>query len=78
MHFWWKISEFYDKKAKMTLKFMVIDLHFHYQPGVSQDAGFCKNLVILAQICDELWCGQAEFPRILSQNSQNDLKLHGQ
>ena len=27
------------------------------------------NLVILAKICDEL-CGQAKFPRILSQNGQ--------
>ena len=32
------------------------------------------NLVILAQICDELSCGQAKFPRILNQNGQNDLE----
>ena len=36
------------------------------------------NLVILAQICDESLCGQAEFPRILSQNGQNDLEGQGQ
>ena len=36
------------------------------------------NLVILAQIYDELSCGQAEFPRILSQNGQNDLEGLGQ
>ena len=36
------------------------------------------NLVILAQICDELSRGQAEFPRILSQNGQNDLEGQGQ
>ena len=29
---------------------------------------FQANLVILAQICDKLSHGQAEFPRILSQN----------
>ena len=34
---------------------------------------FGTNLVILAQIYDELSCGQAEFPTILSQNGQNDL-----
>ena len=35
---------------------------------------FGANLVILAQICDELSCGQAKFPTILSQNGQNDLE----
>ena len=35
---------------------------------------FGANLVILVQICDELSCGQTEFPRILSQNGQNDLE----
>ena len=39
---------------------------------------FGATLVILAQICDELSCGQAEFPRILSQNGQNDLEGQGQ
>ena len=33
---------------------------------------FGENLVILAQICDELLRGQAKFPRILSQKGQND------
>ena len=37
---------------------------------------FGANLVILAQICDELLCGQAKFPRILSQNDQNDIEGH--
>ena len=39
---------------------------------------FGANLVILAQIYDELLCGQAKFPRILSQNGQNDLEGQGQ
>ena len=39
---------------------------------------FGANLVILAQIYDELLCGQAEIPRILSQNCQNDLEGQGQ
>ena len=39
---------------------------------------FGANLMILAQIYDELLCGQAEFPRILSQNGQNDLEGQGQ
>ena len=60
--------------AKMTLKVRDNDLHFHYQPRVSHDA----YLLILAQICDELSCRQAEFPKILSQNGQNDLEDHGQ
>ena len=39
---------------------------------------FGVNLVILAQICDELSHRQAKFPRILSQNGQNDLEGQGQ
>ena len=39
---------------------------------------FGANLVILAQIYDELLWGQAKFPRILSQNGHNDLEGHGQ
>ena len=39
---------------------------------------FGANLVILAQIYDELLRGQAEFPRILSQNGQNDPEGQGQ
>ena len=39
---------------------------------------FGANLVILAQIYDELSCGQAGIPRILSQNGKNDLEGHGQ
>ena len=35
---------------------------------------FGENLVILAKICDELSRGQTKFPRILSQNGQNDLE----
>ena len=36
------------------------------------------NLLILAQIYDELSCRQAKFPRILGQNCQNDLEEQGQ
>ena len=39
---------------------------------------FGANLVILAQIYDELLRGQARFPRILSQNDQNNLEGQGQ
>ena len=39
---------------------------------------FGANLVIVAQIYNELPHGQAEFPRILSQNGQNDLEGQGQ
>ena len=39
---------------------------------------FGENLVILAKIYDELSCIQADFPRILSQNGQNDLEGQGQ
>ena len=39
---------------------------------------FGANLVIVAQMCDELSHGQSEFPRILSQNGQNDLDGQGQ
>ena len=64
--------------AKLTLKVKVNGLHFQYQPRVSQDSYFGLNLVILAQIYDELSRGQAEFPRILRQNGQNDLEDQGQ
>ena len=36
---------------------------------------FGANLVVLAQIYDELSCGQAEIPRSLSQNGQMTLKV---
>ena len=39
---------------------------------------FVANLVILAQTYDELSHKQTEFPRILRQNGQNDLKGQGQ
>ena len=39
---------------------------------------FGANLVILAPIYDEISHGQAEFPRILSQNGQNYLEGRGQ
>ena len=35
---------------------------------------FGANLVVLGQICDELSHGQAQFPRIQSQNGQNYLE----
>ena len=39
---------------------------------------FGANLVILAQIYDKISHGQTEFPRILSQNRQNNLEGQGQ
>ena len=39
---------------------------------------FGANLLILARICDELSSRQVEFPKILSQNSQNDREGHNQ
>ena len=39
---------------------------------------FGANLVIPSQICDELLCRQAKFPRILSQDGQNYLEGQGQ
>ena len=39
---------------------------------------FGANLLILAQIYDELSCRQAKFPRILSHIGQNDLEFEGQ
>ena len=36
---------------------------------------FDGNVVIQAQICDELLRGQAEFSRILSQNGKMTLKI---
>ena len=36
------------------------------------------NCVIPARICDELSHGQAEFPKIMSQNGQNDFEDQGQ
>ena len=64
--------------TQMTLKVKVNDFHFQYQPKVSHGCMFGANLVILAQICDELWREQAEFARILSQNCQNNLEGQGQ
>ena len=43
-----------------------------------QGCMFGANLVILTHIYDELSCGQAKFPRILSQNGQDDLEGQGQ
>ena len=58
----------------MTLKVKVNDPHFRYQLRDSTDA----NLVIVAQIHYKLSHGHAKFPRILSQNCQNDLEDQGQ
>ena len=62
----------------MTLKVKVNDLHFQYQLRISQECMLGANLVILAQIYDKLSHRQAKFPRILSQNGQNDLEGQGQ
>ena len=39
---------------------------------------FAANLAIPAEICDDLLWGQAEYPRNLGQNGQNDLEGQGQ
>ena len=80
MHIWCKFSSWNPLKvimAKMTLTIKVNDLHFQYQLSIPE-CMFGANLVILAQLYDELLCGQAEFPRTLSQNGQNDLEGQGQ
>ena len=63
-----------SQNGRLTLKINVNDLHFQYQPRVSQDACLVQIWAIQAGICDcdELWHGQVKFPRILSQN---DLKV---
>ena len=33
---------------------------------------FSANMVILSQICDDLLCSEAKFPRILRQNDLED------
>ena len=60
----------------MTLKAKVNDPRMQDQLRKSQDAYivFGANLVILAQICDELSSGQVKFPKLLSQNGQYDLE----
>ena len=62
-----------SKMAKMTLKVKVNDLHFLYQPRVSQDA--CLEQIwwfLLKSVTS--YRGQAEFPIIVSKNGQNDLE----
>ena len=63
--------------VKMTLKIKFNDLHFQISIPVKSTSGciFGANLMILAQIYAELSHGQYEFPRILSQNGQNDLEV---
>ena len=39
---------------------------------------FCADKSNLWEFCEELLCGQAKFPRILSQHGQNDLDGQGQ
>ena len=43
-----------------------------------QECMFGANLVILAQIYEELSLRQVEFPRILSHDGQNDIEDQGQ
>ena len=38
---------------------------------------FSANMVILSQICDDLLCSEAKFPRTMKQNDQNDLEDQG-
>ena len=47
--------------AEMTLKVKVNDLLFEYQLWVSHKGMSNANLVILAQICNELSCKQGQF-----------------
>ena len=54
----------------MTLKVKDNDSHFQYQ--------LRESLVILAEIHYKLSCKQAKFPRILSQNGQNNIEGHSQ
>ena len=56
--------------AKITSKVKVKTPIFNTNLGV--------YLVILAQICDGLSCGQSKFPKILIQKGQNDLEGQGQ
>ena len=64
--------------AKMTLKVKAYDPHFSIPGQSTPGCMFDANLVILTQICDELSRGQTEFPRILTQNGQNDIEGQGQ
>ena len=69
---------FLSRSGQTTLKVKVNDPLFSILPKIIPRCIFGSNLVILAQICDELSHGQAKFPRILGQNGQNYLKGQGQ
>ena len=62
----------------MTLKVTVNDLHFQYLLKSIPGCMFGIDLVNVAQIYYKLSRRQAEFPRILSQKGQNDLKGQSQ
>ena len=64
--------------AKMNLKVKVNDLHFSIPVDSIPECIFGANLVLLAQIYEELLYGPAKFPRILSQNGQNYFEGQGQ
>ena len=72
--------------GQMTLKVKVSYPHFQYQPVILhnqhhkrvQRCMFGANLMIPVPIRDELSRGQNEFPSILSQNGQNNLKGQSQ
>ena len=53
----WDKPNFWVRMAIMTLNVKVNDPHFQYQLWLFPNA--C--LVILAQICDELSCGQDKY-----------------
>ena len=53
------LLEFWVKMAKITLKVTVNDLYFKYHPSIP-GCMFGANLVIPAQICDELSYGQSK------------------
>ena len=46
--------------------------------SIQAQSVFGANLVIVAQIWDELSRGQAKFPKLQSQNGQNDPEGQGQ
>ena len=60
--------EFWTKMAKMTLKVKVDEPHFQKQLRVW--CTFGANLVILAQICDELSCTQGKVYRQMDRRRQ--------
>ena len=70
--------EFWVKMAKITLKAKVNDPYFQYQAGIFHDACLVQIWWFQPKSVIELSWGQSKFPRILSQNGQNDFESQGQ